>query len=758
MTAVAVVGLAMALVAALLPPGGAAAAEGEAPLLIIHTPAVLLVDHPRNVATGMLYVKNRSPRPVPLLLFARDFTAASTGKPVGATTRFIPEGGTEGSAVHEEAALAPGRSVALRIEVTNLWEAGESAAPLYNHDVQVGTLRAVKDRVPFAVTVQGTGDEAGVLRLERGRPAHLVLRNEDAMTYRADWEVVVGDRVARGAGPVELAPSGTATLALPVVDGWFTAPIEGFFKDETKDARLRLRLQAPAHVATPSAGERIIPLRAQLAYWPAAWRMSVSTVVVFLALLAGGLCSLMLSQWFPNRLRRLDLEERLDGIAARVRNLSSRIDSSLRIVVRVERYRLLRLSGSRYAFSPEMTGVLAACAQAADRLESKVTVLERIDAVGRDLRMLRSTAAPTLADGVEARLRQAAERLRSPQSSDTELAEASALVTEAAGRLSLLGQADEVFAKAVAERFDDLHDALATGGVDRKHPKCEALALRLGALFDFLDGTRPDAATLRPAGYYDCDTKLLRLMLVRDYVRLYAEQAPDVRARLEAGPEDEFLDLLSGSTWDSYVAARLTLREMREDLYPEDVERAIVEERVRVVAQPPDPRPHQAVELSALFSEDRINASGARDEYVCEWSFDHADSSGRPASWLETGWTVHHFFPKPGDYKVTATFRTRDGKPVADQTNTIRVIAADVTVGSDDTAWFGNRTRIEAVRFGIVLVATVLGLLGGARDQLMKLDVAAGLVAVFLIGFTADAVKNILVERGPGPAPDVARK
>jgi hypothetical protein len=30
----------------------------------------------------------------------------------------------------------------------------------------------------------------------------------------------------------------------------------------------------------------------------------------------------------------------------------------------------------------------------------------------------------------------------------------------------------------------------------------------------------------------------------------------------------------------------------------------------------------------------------------------------------------------------------------------------------------------------------------------MKLDVVAGLVAVFLIGFGADAVKNILVEHG----------
>ena len=129
------------------------------------------------------------------------------------------------------------------------------------------------------------------------------------------------------------------------------------------------------------------------------------------------------------------------------------------------------------------------------------------------------------------------------------------------------------------------------------------------------------------------------------------------------------------------------------------------------------------------------------------------DSDGRPAKWLETGWTVQHFFPKPGSYKAKATFQRKDGSLVADQANTVTVIDAEVTVGSDGRAWFGNRTWIEVVRCGIVLVATVLGLLGGAREQLMRLDIAAGLVAVFLIGFGADAVKNILVDRSTAPDP-----
>jgi hypothetical protein len=39
--------------------------------------------------------------------------------------------------------------------------------------------------------------------------------------------------------------------------------------------------------------------------------------------------------------------------------------------------------------------------------------------------------------------------------------------------------------------------------------------------------------------------------------------------------------------------------------------------------------------------------------------------------------------------------------------------------------------------------ATLLGLLAGARDQLVKLDLVGGIIAVFLLGFSADAIKNL---------------
>jgi hypothetical protein len=491
--------------------------------------------------------------------------------------------------------------------------------------------------------------------------------------------------------------------------------------------------------------EQSIPVRAQLAYWPA-WRHPVSMLVVFLALLAGGLCSLLLNQWFPNRLRRLDLEERLADAATRTRNLSSRVDSGLRILVRVERYRLLRLLNSRYAFSPEMARVLAACSEAADRLTAKITLLEQIDTVDGDVRRLQLVAAPTLADAVAARLRKATDRLRSPQPTDAEMHEAGALVAEAAAKLAAISQADAEFVSALQGRLEALEAELGASSPLRKSAQSQTLAAQLRALFDYLDGP-PQLAGLRPTEYFDHDVKLLRLALVHEYLRLYADVDQAARSRLDGKSGKRFAEHIASPAWDSYVEARLVLREIRDNIDTHEVEEQIRKKQARIVAQPADPRPHQAVELSAVFTVDTFNRSSARDEYVCQWTFEHVDSDGRPTKWLETGWSVQHFFPKPGSYKAKATFQRKDGSLVADQTNMVTVIDADVTVGSDNQAWFGNRTWIEVVRFGIVLVATILGLLGGAREQLMRLDVLAGLVAVFLIGFGADAVKNILVDR-----------
>ena len=55
-----------------------------------------------------------------------------------------------------------------------------------------------------------------------------------------------------------------------------------------------------------------------------------------------------------------------------------------------------------------------------------------------------------------------------------------------------------------------------------------------------------------------------------------------------------------------------------------------------------------------------------------------------------------------------------------------------------------DRNRAEIGRFAIALLPAMFGLLAGAREQLLKMDVPSALFAVFLLGFGSDSVKNLV--------------
>ena len=72
---------------------------------------------------------------------------------------------------------------------------------------------------------------------------------------------------------------------------------------------------------------------------------------------------------------------------------------------------------------------------------------------------------------------------------------------------------------------------------------------------------------------------------------------------------------------------------------------------------------------------------------------------------------------------------------------------ARVEKATADRKLLSARTRVELIRVSIALAAAVLALVGGAREQLLQLDCIPGLVAVFLAGFGADTIKNLLTQR-----------
>jgi hypothetical protein len=84
----------------------------------------------------------------------------------------------------------------------------------------------------------------------------------------------------------------------------------------------------------------------------------------------------------------------LKALADKTRDLSRRIDSSLRVLVRVERYRLEKMLQSRWSFSPQLASVFARCGEGITKLNKQIELLEQIDTAYDNLARLHSSSRP----------------------------------------------------------------------------------------------------------------------------------------------------------------------------------------------------------------------------------------------------------------------------------------------------------------------------------------------------------------------------
>ena len=143
------------------------------------------------------------------------------------------------------------------------------------------------------------------------------------------------------------------------------------------------------------------------------------------------------------------------------------------------------------------------------------------------------------------------------------------------------------------------------------------------------------------------------------------------------------------------------------------------------------------------FYDQVLNDAAARQNWTCEWDF--GDNLGAK------GWTVSHYFElkktSPADgFEVEATVRDADGQLVQIDGNPVTLKRKVKVLPSHQGARFESRVWAEAAKLAAALLIAIFGLVAGAQEQLLKLDILPGLVAVFLVGFGADTIKNLLTK------------
>jgi hypothetical protein len=723
----------------------------------LERPEPIMLDLTTGSGSGLIVLSNPSGAAADVLLSAGTLTNTATRQEAKASVTFSGINETAGSR-YFEAKVPAGKPLPVRVEISGLNEAGEVTVDLLNNGApmklndsaqQNAQLRAINYRFPFSVNV---APESQTLRLAPGIPSQVVLVNDDEMPYSVEWRLLVSgkplDPQAADAGftKEKLPAKGSKPLPLRPPESLFSDTggwLSSLFREETADAMLEIRPRLRDGLDNTFLPVKGIPLKARLGYWSPLPQQLAGTSVIFAVLLAGGVTSLLLSYFLPNLLRRRDLKDRLQAVDSSAGGISDRIDSRLRVLMRVERRRLKELLKSVPVTSPDMNRLFGHCEQGIGLLESRVNLIEELDNVYDRLVAAQTLCPPpSLKDRVEQHLWKAAALLSEPNPQESDFQVARTLVSEAKAGTERLNLGDEEFKKDLTRRLAELFADIYPNGPATLTGKLTDLFAQLPGPFDILK--KYNGKEFPQNLFSVIDVNLSVLTMLRDYALLYdGTMVQSVRQKLDAH-EGELLGLLSLQSWASVRNGRLLLRQMKEGIYASDVLDAIRSDGVTMEVSPQLLRPFEPARFSVRFLRPDIDGSAARDQFQCEWVFDER--------YEERGWDITHYFATAKTYKVRAWFVASDGQVVTPLGSPEKVkVERDIPVLEDRGTGKWDRLIAEWVRLMIALFIALLGLITGAQDQLSKMDFIPGMITVFLLGFSADAIKNLLTQRTQPP-------
>jgi len=656
-------------------------------------------------------------------LTAGDFTSKMTKLGLGTSVIFSDTEGKSSGSTFALPAIQPGESATVKVQVNNLWEAGEAEAPLTVNGIQVGKLVAIKYRLPFGVRVEAPDPAKPEITLQRAEDYDVVLKNDDPVTYQIEWDFHLAGTSFHDSSVV--TPNSSVKFTIRPDGKWY-GWLTGLPKDYDQDGKLTLSFRPPGVEGAAYWPSKVIPVKVHLRNYSESTRAWFVNIVLIFFLFAGAMFSFLGSVALPNRLKRSDYRESLARLAQRIGGISHQVDSRLRVVIRVQCKRLSELLGLRMSISADLNRVFNEVSQGRAALERQVHLAEQIDAAHNRLKMLDvKGAAPSLLNYADETVRKAAEVISHVAPTDEELDQSQKLLAEADTLMDKTEGFDDKFAKELLTRAIALQKQLKPYTETNVYKKIhEALP---GVFADLTVSTAP--TRIEESSRLDRD--LFKLEVIRQFLQIYhVTENHQLRTRFD----DQLKRLLVVLGLESFEAIRtawLLVREMQEGVYPSDLVEAGRAGAVQIETDPNLPVANDLIRFSVRFGDQRFNTAAARLEFEGRWNFGHEYS--------EIGWEPSHYFPHADSFHVTFSFQAPGDKEPVVVKRTIKMVKTE-----DPWYYTSDRNRAEILRFFITLMPALFGLLAGARDQLLKMDTASALFAVFLLGFSSDTVKNLV--------------
>lgn len=619
------------------------------------------------------------------------------------------------------ATLAPGQTTAVQANVTGATGVSEAELPIYNSppgapvsgNALLGTLHLEAQDAPLNLAVEGEGSTSTPLTYAFSQPVSLVLKDGDAEAYALHWEFLIDNRV-QSSGELHVPANGSVRVPLKAAG----CPERGVEPPEctvysaldrmhpsVKQGVLILSLADPGGGASGLLPSRAVPVTLRMQRIAPTASNALSYMYASVLLFLGGLLSVIAGSVLPNMQAKSNLRAELKDLANRTTSLSTRIDSYLRVLLRLERKRIEIAITDATVWLPTATEPLTPITDAMATLTRRLTAAEILDDLRRKHDAVAESAPPSVTDCIDTTLQAAADQLHSLTLSPAELTAANALLLKAKTWLDMLDDPDALskliaanlfslrarIAKFPAEYSSDLVAALpglwvivdpARGFDDAKNivrPMFFAIDHGIAAIhlaLDFamvrasipVDGTAPpsgdggagpapetqqrSASTRAPASpplkapaeggpAAAADPKTVAPANSPTQPKPFSSLASSQRERL-LKQQPVLMELLGTLSWRALREATQLVAQMREDIYEQDVLNEIGKPgQAELTFDTQKPRPYLPVFFAITFKDRRYNGTAALQRMICHWTF--------PDGLEEQGWKVCHYFS--GDEK-----------------------------------------------------------------------------------------------------------
>jgi len=757
-------------------------------------PFAIDIDNAINTASGSIELRNTLDHQFSGVICADDFVVPrkdDAGKETSKTLAAQVTFGNTTLGEHKRCfplTIPCGGTLSLPFNVQGLWELGEAKAALLldgkdlpvdvprDEEEKVASLRVRRTQLPLNIKVADSGLATSPLEIVKGAPWSLLLQNDDALTYSVRWRLFLNGRQvapakAEKASTVQLAP-GSNPLPIDLPDDLFPNWFFGSFRSTTLE--LRLVIDYVNATDGPTVGPpRTFPVFVSLKPMPPTSIELLTSFVCFVLLTIGGCASLVLNQGIPNAFQRLDIRRRLDPLAGVVKRLSTNVDGTLRVELRVQRAQLSRRTKKEPWAFPTATEVYDEIARDADILSRRILSVAALDQRLQRIVSMGSDGPPELLVEQEKRLLAALRVLKGRNPTAAEFSTIDALVDDVDAQLTLIESNDPNLRETLVKKAKKLwqHFTLAWGATPPDASWATMLRTRMGPFYNHAKRCFGDANTgsIDDESLATIDTAVAKLELILQYIRVCASATPEKELRFDQTSEidnasaraasrpqgapaptqrERFFEALSGTGARSLEEARMLLREADQGIFVLHLVEQIRLRKCTVRAQPRSIGTYDPVQFGFVFYEDKFNDAVARAKLDCLWQFEGLEGNRR-----EDGWNPVQFFSEPGEKKISVRILNGPDSCVQDWSDdgtTAFNLQLQVSATKDRAT--NQRIALEGLQLALALTVTLAALLSGAHEQLRKLDPFAAMAAIVALGFGADTVKNLVSRRPPAPA------